>query len=111
MSLGARLRELRLRQGLSQRALADVVGVGFPHVSKVEAGREAPSEDLLRKLAVELDADLDELLLLANRVSDELRETVAAKPHLAPRFLRSWRDGSIRDEDVEALLRESKRRR
>jgi transcriptional regulator with XRE-family HTH domain len=103
-SLGARIRELRLAAHLSQRALASRVGVSFPHISKVEAGREPASADLLERIAEAVGANPDELLLLADRLPDELREAVAAKPDLAPRFLRRWREGHISDDEVRRLI-------
>ena len=59
--LGERLRELRVAAGLSQRELADRVGVGFPHISKVESGKERPSDELLVNVAPHLKVDADEL--------------------------------------------------
>lgn len=48
-------------QGLSQRALADQVGVGFTYTSQCETGTldfgQYPSEELIRRLTAALDAD------------------------------------------------------
>ena len=95
-SLGERLRTLRLAAGFSQRSLASKVDVGFPHISKIEAGLETPSTDLLRRLAEVFGASADELLLLADRVPDEMRQQAQAKPELAVQFFRKWRTGEIR---------------
>jgi len=110
LTLGDRLRELRLAAGLSQRALASKVSVTFPHISKIESGDERPSDRLLEELADALDADADELLLLGNRLPEDLAETVAEKSSRAPEFLRSWRSGEITDEDVDKLLRKARRK-
>src|SRR6266436_1853344 len=69
---GQRVRQLRLAKGLSLRDLAPKVGVGFTYLSKVETGRldfgSYPSEALIHKLADALEADEDELLLLAEKI-------------------------------------------
>ena len=74
MTFGERLRELRKAKNLSQRALAEKVGINFTYLSKVESEKldfaQYPSEDLIRKLAKALEADVDELLLLAKKIPD-----------------------------------------
>jgi transcriptional regulator with XRE-family HTH domain len=84
--------------------LATKVGVGFPHISKIESGKESPSEELLQRIASALGASADELLLVANRVPEELADVVREK-ELAPQFLRMWKEGAISDAQVEKLLR------
>ena len=81
-----------------------MVDVGFPYISKIEAGVETPSADLLRRLAVVLGTSSDELLLLADRLPDEIREQARARPDLAVQFFRKWRTGAISDDDVRKLI-------
>jgi transcriptional regulator with XRE-family HTH domain len=81
---GQRVRQLRLAEGLSLRDLAPKVNVGFTYLSKVETGRldfgDYPSEALIHRLAGALDADEDELLLLAEKVPDKIRRRVVQRP-------------------------------
>ena len=81
---GQKVRKLRLGKGLSLRELAPKVGVGFTYLSKVETGRldfgDYPGEALIRKLAKTLDADADELLILAEKVPDRIRKRVLERP-------------------------------
>src|SRR5262245_46664772 len=74
MGFGNRLRAMRTAKGLSQRALGERVGVSFTYISKVENGKldfgDYPSEDLIRRLAAALDADEEELLLLAEKIPE-----------------------------------------
>jgi transcriptional regulator with XRE-family HTH domain len=105
--LGSYLRELRHRAGLSQRAAAASAGVSFPHISKVEAGHEVPSAELLEALAKAYGVHEDELLLAAERLPQDVEDAVIEKKDLAPQFLRSWRSGKITDDDVRKLLVES----
>jgi transcriptional regulator with XRE-family HTH domain len=84
MTLGQRLRELRKSRGLSLRELASRVSVGFTYLSKIENHKleegHGPSEKLIHMLAVELDGDEEELLLLAEKVPEPIRRRVIARP-------------------------------
>lgn len=81
---GQRVRKLRHGKGLSLRDLAPKVGVGFTYLSKVETGRldfgEYPSESLIRKLAMVLDGDVDELLILAEKIPEDIKKRVVQRP-------------------------------
>ena len=84
MSFGMRVRQLRKAKGLTLRALASHVGVGFTYLSRVETGNmtcgEYPSEALIHRLAETLDADEDELLLLAEKIPERIKERVLERP-------------------------------
>lgn len=61
MTFGERIRELRKANDLSQRDLADKVGINFTYLSKIENGKldfaQFPSEETIRNLAQALGAD------------------------------------------------------
>ena len=84
MKFGQRIRGLRKGKGLGQRALGKLVGVSFTYISKIENHQldfgEYPSEELIRKLAKTLEADEDELLVLAEKVPDRIRRRVLERP-------------------------------
>ena len=71
------------------------LAVGVPHISKIEAGRENASDELLRRIADVFECDFDELLLVARRVPPDLMEEFAADPTRSLEYLRRWkaRDG------------------
>jgi transcriptional regulator with XRE-family HTH domain len=104
MTFGARLRELRKAKDLSQRALADKVGINFTYLSKVESERldfaQYPSEDLIRKLAKVLKADVDELLLLAKKIPPDIRERVIERPDAFRKI------ASLDDRMLDDILRQ-----
>ena len=92
-----RLRELRRAARLSQRALAEQVGIDFTYLSKIENGRvEPPSEGVLQRIAKELADRLgrdetelsDELITLAGKIPSDLAETLSRNPEVV-RLLRS----------------------
>lgn len=63
MSLGAKLNELRLREGESLQQTADAVGVTKTHIWELEKGKSAnPSAELVRKLADHFKVTVDYLI-------------------------------------------------
>lgn len=91
-TVGQRIKRERLEQDMTQRALADAVVVGVPHISKIESSRESPSDELLMRIAEVLDIAVEELLLVARRVPDEMVESFASDPAQALAFFRAWSD-------------------
>lgn len=91
-TIGARVRRERLARGMTQRQLAEKVRVGVPHISKVEADRESPSDVLLKRLAEVFGIDPDELYLVARRLPEAMVEKFAIDPAKALTYLRQWRE-------------------
>ncbi len=60
--LGEKIKELRIERGLSQKQLADKIGVATNTVSQYESGKSKTSIDVLANLALELDTTSDFLL-------------------------------------------------
>ncbi len=85
-AFGDRIRELRTAKGYSLRKLAPLVGVGFSYLSKVENNRldfdGSPSESLIHRLADVLEADEEELLLLAHHVPATIAQQIFDHPDL-----------------------------
>jgi transcriptional regulator with XRE-family HTH domain len=59
---GARLRELRLKRGLSQQGLAERVGIPQTHVSAIEVGIKFPNLLTVLRLAAALDCKATDLV-------------------------------------------------
>lgn len=89
-TIGQRIRRERLAREMTQRELADAVDVGVPHISKIEADRENPSDELLRRIAKVLKVDADELFIVARRLPEEIIDRFAADPTRAVVYLRQW---------------------
>jgi transcriptional regulator with XRE-family HTH domain len=104
-TFGQRIKELRKAKGLGQRAVASAVGINFTYLSKIENDRvdfaAFPSEETIRKLAKVLEADVDELLLMAEKIPDHIRKRVLEKPE-AFRMIASLDDKSL-DRLVKTL--------
>lgn len=105
MQFGNRIRELRNSKKLTQRELARRVGVSFTYISKVENEKlhfgNFPSEKFIHKLADELEADEDELLLLADKVPEKIRKRIRERPE-AFRVFAGLDDTTI-DELIKTL--------
>lgn len=89
-TFGQRVRELRQAKGWTLRQLAPKVAVGFTYLSKVENERldfgDYPSEALVHRLADALDADEEELLLLAHKVPEQIRRRIEERPDAFRKF-------------------------
>src|SRR4051812_6650789 len=103
MTFGERVRQLRTAKGLTLRDLAPKVGVGFTYISKVENGRldfgDFPSEALIHKLAEALDADVSELLILAKKIPDPIKQRVLERPDDFRRL------AALDDRELDAVMR------
>ena len=86
ITFGERVRELRKERELSQKSLAKMTEINFTYLSKIENERldfaQFPSEELICKLASALEADEDELLILAKKVPPKIRERVFERPEV-----------------------------
>ena len=101
-TVGQRIREIRKSRNLTQRELADRVGINFTYLSRVENDRlddeQTPREETLQRIAKALDADLDELLLLARRIPDAYRDRILSRPGVFRKLL------NLSDSDLESLV-------
>ena len=59
--LGARIKELRKRDGLSQDQLAEKVGIETKYLSRIEVGKRQPSLETLDNIADCLQVEMKEL--------------------------------------------------
>lgn len=90
MTFGDRVRELRNAKEWSLRDLAARVDVGFTYLSRVENEHlnygDYPSDALIHRLADALDADEDELLILAKRIPERIKRRVLERPEVFARI-------------------------
>ena len=102
MQFGKRVRQLREESGLTQKELAELLGVSPSYLNKVERERlhfgDYPSAKFIHKLAEGLEADEDELLLLADKVPDALRQRIRERPEVFSAV------ASLNDKAMDRLL-------
>lgn len=100
---GERIRELRKAKNFDQRTLAGKIGVSHTYVSKIENEKldfsDYPSEKRIRKIAEVLEADVDELLTLAQKVPDDIKQRVIERPDAFRKI------AELDDKTLNALLK------
>jgi len=94
-TMGQRVLSGRTALNMTQRRLAELVGVGAPYMSKIEHDAETPGEQLVARIAETLGLNPDELLLSVGRVPSDLVEQFSVTPALAAVWLRGFRETDI----------------
>jgi transcriptional regulator with XRE-family HTH domain len=102
-AVGRRLKQARLAAGLSQRQLS-FPGCSAAYISRLEAGDRVPSLQLLRKLALKLNADEQYLATGVERVEQISPEEVEQEVERRLRGERSERP-EPRPDDPAARAR------
>jgi transcriptional regulator with XRE-family HTH domain len=82
--LGEFLKARREALGLTQRSLAQKLGVEASHVAFIESGRRKPSLKLLARIADTLGLDWQDLLLLAHPETRVLLSRTESEPRKRP---------------------------
>ena len=81
MQLGRKIRDLRLRRGLTVQQLAEATGLSKGFVSQVENGRTSPSLATLQDLAKSLETSVAFLVVEEDLVPYVVRR--AQRPHMS----------------------------
>ena len=99
--LGARIKELRKIQGLSQEQLAEMIGVDPKHLSRIEVGRGYPSLEALDNIAKSLGADLKDFFAF------EHLDTTESVKHAISVLIENAKDDELRKilKLITAILR------
>ena len=61
IQLGKRISEIRIKKGLTQEKLADMVNYSANHIAKLESARTNPSFELLVEIAKAMNIPIKEL--------------------------------------------------
>lgn len=76
--IGQRIRELRTQHGLTQRELADFLGLTHKMISFYEHEQRTPPADILKKLAKRFNVSVDYLLGNDHTLTNELQQVIFA---------------------------------
>lgn len=71
MIFGERLKELRMKYGLTQLQLSSILDISKSNVSKYEAGSVEPNLDILKHIATYFNVSSDYLLGISDNIIDE----------------------------------------
>jgi transcriptional regulator with XRE-family HTH domain len=98
------LREKRRAAQLSQRRLAELAGVDFSYISKLENGRlPAPASDTILRLAKILKCPEEELLAAAKKMPEGMKGSLSGQPE-ALRFLQEASDLKLSPDEWERMI-------
>ncbi|RKN76004.1 helix-turn-helix domain-containing protein [Paenibacillus ginsengarvi] len=85
---GELLRGLRKQHKVTQRQLAELVGIDFTYISKIESGTmDPPAEDKLIGIAEVLHVEPESLILAAKKVPTTFQRLITENSDV-PMFLR-----------------------
>jgi transcriptional regulator with XRE-family HTH domain len=107
---GQTLRNLRRSKGLSQRELADKVGVDFSYISKVENDRlPPPAADTIVRICQVLGVPPEGLLASTGKLPSEVKGMLTSPAAL--QFMRQAHKMDLTDEEWQQLVGQLKRLR
>jgi transcriptional regulator with XRE-family HTH domain len=72
MSLANNIKRLREEKGIFQKEIANEVGLGISHYSKIENGQREASVELLDKLAKYYGITIDQIVHMNNEVPKDI---------------------------------------
>ena len=86
--IGDIIKELRSKEGLSLRKLAEIVNVSNVNILYIEKGKINTSLPVLKGIAEALNYNIDKLLAFADMVDDDIRNIINKRPISITNFLR-----------------------
>lgn len=102
-TFGQIFRDKRRTAGVSQRRLAELAGVDFSYISKVENGRlPPPAADTLARLAKVIACPAEELLAAAQKLPTGVETRISGDP-AAVRFLQEASDLNLTGAEWEHM--------
>lgn len=108
IGFGQALRARRRAAGLSQRRLAEVVGVDFTYISKVENDRlPPPAADTLARIAAAIGVPAEDLLAAAGKVPKTVGASLAGSVE-AQQFLQMAADMRLSESEWGRMVGELK---
>lgn len=85
---GQLLKMIRKQKKITQRRLAERVGIDFTYISKIESGAmDPPAEDKIVKMAEVLGEDPDQFVIAAKKIPSDFQKMIIEHKDV-PVFLR-----------------------
>jgi transcriptional regulator with XRE-family HTH domain len=105
VALGHRLKSLRVRRGLSQTALGEVLGVSFQQIQKYERGANRIRVSQLGRLAEALAVSAGEFLEIPRTEGSEIADMIDTR--VARRLMNAFQSLTSRERRCLAALVEA----
>lgn len=110
-TFGEKLKELRKAKKISQRELADKVGVDFSYISKVENDRiPPPAADTVVKISEILEVESNILLALTGKIPSNTKKMLSSSVE-AQNFIKNAQEMSLTEDEWNKMTRGLKRLR
>ncbi len=110
-TFGKILKLIRREKGVSQRELAEKVGVDFSYISKVENDRlPPPAADTIVKIASVLDIPSEDLLSQTNKLPTDIKHMLSSST-AALQFMNMAKEMDLSNDEWGALAENLKRLR
>ncbi len=99
--LGRKIKNLRIKNGLTQSQLSDMIGISQRSLSGIEIGKNFLTAETLEKILVSLNIEIDELFCLKH-----LNDCSVLKKELIEKISKEQNEQKIRNiyKVVEVLL-------
>lgn len=88
MTFGSLMRMLRQQQGVGIKRLASDLDVDYTYISRIENGKATPSEKVINKFSDYFRYDKDELMILADKIPEDIKRILRENPREALAYLR-----------------------
>ncbi|MBA7652493.1 hypothetical protein ES703_60327 [subsurface metagenome] len=88
MTFGYLLRKLRRSQGIGIKKLAPALDLDYTYLSRIENDKVIPSEEVIDRVSAYFNYDKDELMLLANKIPEDIRLILRENHQEALHYLR-----------------------
>ncbi len=88
MSFGILLKTLRQNKNIGIKTLAPDLDINYTYLSNIENNRSIQSKKLIKKIAKYFNYNIDELLLSANKIPEDISQILQNNPKEAVEFLR-----------------------
>lgn len=108
-TFGQKLKELRRAQSVSQRLLAEKVGVDFSYISKIENDRlPPPAASTIEKICEVLGIPNEVLMAGSGKMSEELKDFITSTPE-AMKLLSELKTKKLKSDQWDYLNRQIKK--
>ena len=97
--LGERIKHYRKLKGLTQKKLADQLGVAHRYISHIEQGHRGPSLDMQVKLCKNLGVSMSDLLPMGSSCASDTKEVLIGE---IADSLRAWETPRV--ESLKTLV-------
>lgn len=103
LTIGSKIRELRRRDGRTQEAMAEALGVTGQAVSRWESGGSYPDMEMLPAIANYFHVSIDELFGYDNNREERIRAIVAAAERATVENGRTLSKGWLSDDFLDCI--------